>query len=677
MRQQTNSGPTLRAVLLTIACALVAVALGACGGSDPSASDTGQDTGQDAGNEDTTPSDVVEDTDPGETGDTTESDSGDDSNGNGDDAGAVGRCNTASDCDDGLACTDDACTATDGSTGFKTCKWTLRAGLCLINNVCVDEDALSPDSDCLACDPAAPHEWSPRADDTACDDGDACTTDTTCSAGACGGGDGVLCNDDNVCTVDTCSPNLGCVYTNVPNDALATCDDSSACTVGDHCIDGACEGDPVVCNDNDPCTDDICDTVDGCTTTLNTAPCDDGNPCTGGDTCESGTCMPGTDPPCDDGNLCTIDICFPVSGCEYLPTFNPCCSGATSVCDDGNPCTEDTCDPDTAQCTWTQVEVACDDGNACTEDDTCSNGVCVGAPRTCDDANDCTVDNCNVNSGCFYNPRSGNPCNDGVECTASEVCDFGECVAQDLSGCACQPVFGDVSKVKSLQLGANEASGNALDIDGDGQRDNTLGPLGAFANEPLGDGINNGDLMLLMEFRDFPNDDFTLAVYQSRLDPANQLCDYQNAACIYEVDDATVDSASCEPLISIASNFDGTTVRGGGATTSMPFSIPLSATTTLDLVIYMVTIEMTPVLSGGEVTGFNGLLAGAVLKTDLETAIRSIDPADLPLAPESLIGLLDTLAPNDIDVDGDGAREAKSITLILEGIDGTISRVRR
>src|SRR5207244_7516461 len=66
----------------------------------------------------------------------------------------------------------------------------------------------------------------------------------------------VVCNDNNPCTDDTCDPVLGCVYT--PNDNN-TCSDNSVCTTNDHCSAGTCVGTPISCDDSDVCTDDSCD----------------------------------------------------------------------------------------------------------------------------------------------------------------------------------------------------------------------------------------------------------------------------------------------------------------------------------------------------------------------------------------------------------------------------------
>jgi hypothetical protein len=45
----------------------------------------------------------------------------------------------------------------------------------------------------------------------ACDDGNACTANDTCAAGACVAGPAVVCADGLACTADSCDPASGCV----------------------------------------------------------------------------------------------------------------------------------------------------------------------------------------------------------------------------------------------------------------------------------------------------------------------------------------------------------------------------------------------------------------------------------------------------------------------------------
>lgn len=65
--------------------------------------------------------------------------------------------------------------------------------------------------------------------------------------------------------------NTGAEYT-FPNDG-ALCEDGDICTGPDSCLAGSCSpGPPVSCNDSNPCTLDVCDSVGGCTNTPTSPP---------------------------------------------------------------------------------------------------------------------------------------------------------------------------------------------------------------------------------------------------------------------------------------------------------------------------------------------------------------------------------------------------------------------
>lgn len=140
------------------------------------------------------------------------------------------------------------------------------------------------------------------------------------------------CEDGNGCTVDSFDLEAArCVHRAEP----LPCTDFSACTVVDTCVDGVCLGRALSCDDDNPCTDDLCDPATGC---LNepTRDCDDGNPCTV-DVCGPNGCMhqdalDGTF--CDDFEVCTMaDICF-----------GGACIGVSipdgTMCDDNEPCSK-------------------------------------------------------------------------------------------------------------------------------------------------------------------------------------------------------------------------------------------------------------------------------------------------------------------------------------------------
>lgn len=288
-------------------------------------------------------------------------------------------CNSDGDCSDGSPC-----------NGVETCE----------NHICVAGTSICDDADLCngaeRCDPVTGACLPTTPPD--CDDGSPCTTDAcsptlgcihtpTCSDGnpcngletcnpvdgTCGPGTAPRCDDFNDCTEDSCSALLGCISTPTTGNA---CSDGDACTSGDICQQGVCigrtavncddgnicngteicdpatggclAGDPIDCNDDNPCTDDACKPGVGCQHTPNTAPCNDGNLCTANDTCAAGTCKSGPPIVCTDGNQCNgEEVCDPRTG--------ECAAGPAPNCNDNDECTTDTCDP-VKGCTATPVD---------------------------------------------------------------------------------------------------------------------------------------------------------------------------------------------------------------------------------------------------------------------------------------------------------------------------------
>jgi len=106
--------------------------------------------------------------------------------------------------------------------------------------------------------------------------------------------------------------------------------------------------------------------------------CDDDNPCTA-DVCDvaEGTCSwtPTTDTCADDADPCTVDQC---QAGQCMHTFDSvaCDCSTDAHCDDQNACTDDHCNAGT--CENTSNTATCNDNDACTIADTCGAGVCGG-----------------------------------------------------------------------------------------------------------------------------------------------------------------------------------------------------------------------------------------------------------------------------------------------------------
>jgi len=224
--------------------------------------------------------------------------------------------------------------------------------------------------------------------------------------------DGTLdegCDDDGdgYCDVDMTTPGTPAICGNGGGD----CDDgeptvfpgaTEECDKKDNNCDGVI--DDGLCEDGNPCTDDLCDPEEGCSHPFNDLACDDGNSCTANDHCYEGMCE-GAEKVCDDGNPCTANLCDPVSekGCYFVNNSDPCP-------DEGNQCTLDVCENGACQHKLASG-LPCDDENPCTVGDTCNSGQCVaGGPLDCDDDNECTADTCEPAQGCTWEVLNGTPC---------------------------------------------------------------------------------------------------------------------------------------------------------------------------------------------------------------------------------------------------------------------------
>jgi len=316
------------------------------------------------------------------------------------------------------------CSAHAVEAGLWTgCQVTNEWGTCTGKRTCTEAGLAD-------CDAAIPAEESCNGMDDDCD-GD---TDEPLQVG----GDYVnLCDDGNECTTDVCGADSGCSHQQLDG---GECKDGDACTVGDHCEAGQCLGNPVLCDDENPCTDDSCDGTGGCLFESNAAGCDDGNPCTVGDTCSQKGCS-GIEIPCDcqndvdcapleDGDLCNgtlfCDLAKWPYQCRVVPESPVVCPEPAGV---DSPCLDAACDPVTGACSLIAAHegAPCDDGDACTVGEHCSAGTCAGSvAANCADDNPCTDDSCDAATGCQHQANAA-PCEDASLCTVGDVCANGSC----------------------------------------------------------------------------------------------------------------------------------------------------------------------------------------------------------------------------------------------------------
>lgn len=306
-------------------------------------------------------------------------------------------------CEDSNLCTDNVCTTVSGCTfpnntvacddgDFCTVGDTCGGGVCVPGGArdCSDGVGCTVDSCNEAgdtCDSALDHD--------SCDDSLFCNGEEVCDAVSdCGSGTAVDCSGgDDQCLVGVCDEDGDICTTDPDNEGLA-CDDGSAATENDVCVNGFCIGEAVDCGDGLPCTVDTFDEVAAeCVHTPNHALCDDEVFCNG------------------------AEFCSLTTGCESAAPVD--CSGLDDDCNTG-VCSEfdNSCEAVPAN-----EAGACDDGLFCTVNDTCESGVCSGTVRSCDDGVACTTDSCDEVGGSCVATANDGACDNGLFCDGSEVCD--------------------------------------------------------------------------------------------------------------------------------------------------------------------------------------------------------------------------------------------------------------
>lgn len=549
--------------------------------------------------------------------------------------------------------------------------------------------------------------------ESACDDGDPCTTDDVCSAEHLCVGTPMDCDDGLKCTTDTCEEGAckhalgagfclggeppecignGKVGVSVPCkkcDSTAgvpilldladgsSCNDGDACTVAEHCELGECiGGSAVTCFPNGDCTTPTCDPEKGCTWPAKTGPCSDGSACTANDTCLNALCV-GDAVPCDDNDPCTADACDPKLGCVHPPS---------SLCDDGKPCTENLCAAG-GVCSNPPFEGPCDDGDPCTTGETCLGveGVLVcqgGEPTVCDDGSPCTDDHCEPGVGCVTQFADGKPpCFDGNLCTIFDTCASGLCIGTK-AGCPyCTPPHTDAAlRVVQMTFSTDGLPGSGLDLDGDPSTcapvgncsngiDNAMAALAPVINGPINEAIEVGTLHYVVDLSSLTLDGepFPFAVLDTSLAPSSAAasCDWNKDECSYVASQFSYDP-DCKPYFGLPNGtVVGNTFKGGGPGYVMTMAVALSGVGLIPITLRNAQVQGVVITDPvtNTIKGLNGIFAGASPKQQLYDTIANLDDETLPIDKATVLGLIDQLLVNDIDLDGDGEDDSASVAL--------------
>jgi trypsin/slime mold repeat-containing protein len=213
------------------------------------------------------------------------------------------------------------------------------SGYC-VDGVCCENECTDV---CRSCN--VPRELGvcvPSIDGEPCPDNDPCNGYETCQAGVCVT-DAVTpdCTPVVPCVTGACVTGQGCVHTPVADGQA--CDNYDLCDGADHCISGSCvsQGTLLDCDDNNLCSTDSCDELQGCqhTNVADGTSCSDGELCNGEETCLAGVCQTASALNCDDSNSCTIDSCDSAGGCQHEKMADG------EKCADGRACKSGLCLP--------------------------------------------------------------------------------------------------------------------------------------------------------------------------------------------------------------------------------------------------------------------------------------------------------------------------------------------
>jgi len=375
------------------------------------------------------------------------------------------QCLDALHCDDGIACTENACVAND-------CVFTPDDARCPADeSYCNGVEFCDPLLDCQSTGDPCPDDHLCNENTDTCGE---CVADTDCD-------DAVGCTDD-ICL------DGGCVYS--ANDSHCK-DDQVFCNGGEFCdalLGCKSGGDP--CDKSEFCNEGS-DSCDECQTDED---CDEADPCAVGHACVNGQCRPGLPVDCStSGDQCNIAVCDPSGGEGNCDARTPLPDGAQ--CDDELFCTDNdvcksgfcvgrqqdcsattdqcnlgTCNEETDRCEAVPMEdgIACDDSRFCTVGDVCVAGACEGGLRDCSTSNDqCNVGMCNEHKkACEAHPVfEGILCDDGLFCTVEDVCFGGTCggTLRDCSTAADQCNLGLCNETDNACVTQPVADGLACD----------------------------------------------------------------------------------------------------------------------------------------------------------------------------------------------------------------------
>jgi hypothetical protein len=114
-------------------------------------------------------------------------------------------------------------------------------------------------------------------------------------------------------------------------------------------------------------------------------------------------------------------------------------------------------------------------------------------------------------------------------------------------------------------------------------------------------------------------------------------------------------------------------LSGGGPQSHFEIAMDFIGGIPLTLRFYMARIHAeTIVTSSGKVKIDKGIIGGAIATQELFDAILALPPGTLPMDPVMVVNLLSGMLVKDMDINGDGVKDAASVSLKFKSIEGKI-----
>lgn len=237
-----------------------------------------------------------------------------------------------------------------------------------------------------------------------------------------------------------------------------------------------------------------------------------------------------------------------------------------------------------------------------------------------------------------------------------------------------------LQKMASLAL---FAKGEGCDLDGDGKPDNQLGAIKGLAGKAIDHSVSSGDVKLVLEALPFATDGtpFELRMLSASLDATNTGCALNTEVCSYTVGTANYDTTTvggvCGPYTSLKSaTIKSGQLAGGGNEFSFVIPIPLGDIK-LEIPFHRARISGTVTGTTTWEATTDGKLCGVLPKAALLDALNKVPPEQLASigGKEAALGLLDSLLPPDLDIDGDGTLDGVSAGFAFTSIGAKVTGI--